>query len=142
MKNNIKTIISVLIFCLCGCISIAAGKSEQQNKDTDIKEKPGLARISFDKISSESPGEGEFILTGTVQIYISAEGTFSEVKYFTLLTEENLEYYLFDESGKSFGFDEYAGKKCTVTGTWEEGKIGFKGDRAEGIIVISIDILE
>lgn len=82
-----------------------------------------------------------FETIGTINITVLNKGTFSEIKYFTIKSNKT-EVIIFNENGKSNGFDDYIGKKVSIIYEEYEGKIDWRGNRAIGYKILSIETVK
>jgi hypothetical protein len=88
-------------------------------------------------------GRLEFV-EGLLEARTENAGTLSEYTYFVLTDRPGRDGVILfrEESGKSWGFDEYVGSRVRVACEWGTGSIGWRNTRQRGLLVHSIELVE
>ncbi|WP_319478500.1 hypothetical protein [Marispirochaeta aestuarii] len=121
-RYTILILLAILIFGF----SCASAQEKPLHPQTRSVEQPQ---------STVMPQNG--IYKGIIIERKSNPGTLSEYSYYILKTDGN-EYILFNSTLNSAGFGEWKNKEVVIEANAGEGGIGFKKQKTEGLIVMSI----
>lgn len=90
------------------------------------------------RIKKSSAPTKEVIVRGMVREIITAKGSRSENHYLKIIESNGKEWYLFNEIGENYGFENYIGDTVEIKGFIDIGYIGWQHEPVEGIYVEQI----
>ncbi|HUH45448.1 MAG TPA: hypothetical protein VLZ44_09810 [Treponemataceae bacterium] len=137
MKKILALFVLLVLFFSC----ISQKQNNAELKEVAIKEEllqldediPTSTAIDLDALSKEG-----IKIKGRVEKIVENEKTFSEVRYYVLITEKNTSLVLFNKKGFSEGFENYLDKEVFIEAYKDIGMIGFKREKQVGLFVLSI----
>lgn len=137
MKKILALFVLLVLFFSC----ISQKQNNAELKEVAVKEEllqldediPTSTAIDLDAL----PKEG-IKIKGRVEKIVENEKTFSEVRYYVLITEKNTSFVLFNKKGFSEGFENYLDKEVFIEAYKDIGMIGFKREKQVGLFVLSI----
>lgn len=137
MKKILALFVLLVLFFSC----ISQKQNNAELKEVAIKEEllqldediPTSTAIDLDALSKEG-----IKIKGRVEKIVENEKTFSEVRYYVLITEKNTSFVLFNKKGFSEGFENYLDKEVFIEAYKDIGMIGFKREKQVGLFVLSI----
>jgi hypothetical protein len=137
MKKILALFVLLVLFFSC----ISQKQNNAELKEVAVKEEllqldediPTSTAIDLDALSKEG-----IKIKGRVEKIVENEKTFSEVRYYVLITEKNTSLVLFNKKGFSEGFENYLDKEVFIESYKDIGMIGFKREKQVGLFVLSI----
>ncbi|HOQ92277.1 MAG TPA: hypothetical protein PKW26_01505 [Treponemataceae bacterium] len=137
MKKILALFVLLVLFFSC----ISQKQNNAELKEVAVKEEllqldediPTSTAIDLDALSKEG-----IKIKGRVEKIVENEKTFSEVRYYVLITEKNTSLVLFNKKGFSEGFENYLDKEVFIEAYKDIGMIGFKREKQVGLFVLSI----
>ncbi|MCX6745414.1 MAG: hypothetical protein NTX00_00150 [Candidatus Parcubacteria bacterium] len=119
-----------------GDYGVGAYKKGYQRTTIMAKFVPGENSLTLEIEPTLTPQA--LTLTGIVKEIVSAPGSKSENRVDVIKTDNGKEYYLFNNIGENTGFENYVGKKVTITGYIDNGFVGWQHNVWSGIYVEEI----
>lgn len=120
---------------ICSVVLIAVSCAGSPAESKGASGEPVL-QLDMNAVSFEAESR---TIEGTVQLVKENEGTFSEIKYYVLVSESGSSLILFNEKGFSVGFDQWLDRTVRVLGRKGTGEIGFRKQEKSGLIVAHIE---
>ena len=141
MRNKNEKILALFVLLVLFFSCISQKQNNAELKEVAIKEEllqldediPTSTAIDLDALSKEG-----IKIKGRVEKIVENEKTFSEVRYYVLITEKNTSLVLFNKKGFSEGFENYLDKEVFIEAYKDIGMIGFKREKQVGLFVLSI----